>query len=437
MIVEVWTAAQVKALRVSALRETQEQFARRIGWQPSTVRKWERASTDRPISGDRAAALDEALARLNTAQLQRFTAALALDRTAPVVHSGEAVGHTSTMEEDDVRRRELGRLAAVAAAALPVWEHGIQPRIGREDVRRLTVLVDELLATDQRVGGGTLVDTATDMLHRTMALLETCTFDEQTGRNFLSAAGNLAVAAGWLAYDADRQELARRCYADALSLGSAADDTDLTVHACLNIALQAVAAARKGHGSPSYALTMIGRARSLVSGHPPSRLHALIAAREAGAYALIGDHFGFARAISTAWREMDAAGHLEPLAGCPTWLHFVAPVEIRGHEALALSDIGHHSRAIELFELACGEHASPRNTANNRAWTAAARARTGDITGALDEGLQVLTQLEQSVASPRTLRALAPVYTAARNSPQGEEFGARYSTLAAMKVIAL
>lgn len=429
MIVEIWTAAQVKALRVSALRETQEQFARRIGWQPRTVRKWERAGDDRPMRADRAAALDEALKRLNPEQLQRFTAALTLDHTASVVHSGEAATRTSTTEEDDVRRRELGKLAAVAAAALPVWEHGFQPRIGTEDVRRLTVLADELLATDQRIGGGTLVDTATDMLHRTMALLETCTFDEQTGRHFLSAAGNLAVAAGWLAYDADRQELARRCYADALSLGSAADDEDLVVHACLSTALQATAMARRGRGSPSYVLTMVGRAKSLVRGRPPGRVHALIAAREAGAYGLMDDRSGFDRAMSTAWREMEAAEHFEPITECPTWLRFVTPAEIRGHEARGLSEIGHQRRAIELFELACGEHAGPRNTVNIRAWTAAARVRAGDVTGALHEGLEVLTHLEQSVTSPRTMRTLEPVVAATRDTSAGEGFRARYRAL--------
>ncbi|MFC3966484.1 helix-turn-helix domain-containing protein [Nocardia jiangsuensis] len=42
MIVERWTAVEVRALRVSALRDTQEQFAVRIGWKVPTVRKWER-----------------------------------------------------------------------------------------------------------------------------------------------------------------------------------------------------------------------------------------------------------------------------------------------------------------------------------------------------------------------------------------------------------
>lgn len=39
VIVEVWTRAEVRALRDAALRMTQEQFAEQIGWAVATVRK--------------------------------------------------------------------------------------------------------------------------------------------------------------------------------------------------------------------------------------------------------------------------------------------------------------------------------------------------------------------------------------------------------------
>lgn len=79
MIVSTWTGAEVRALRTVALRLTQEQFAERLGFQPPTIRKWERATHERPVRGDLAAALDVELSRLTDEQRDRFTVAVAPD----------------------------------------------------------------------------------------------------------------------------------------------------------------------------------------------------------------------------------------------------------------------------------------------------------------------------------------------------------------------
>ncbi len=49
MIVSKWTKVEVKALRSAALRLTQELLAERTGFRVATIRKWERATTDRPV----------------------------------------------------------------------------------------------------------------------------------------------------------------------------------------------------------------------------------------------------------------------------------------------------------------------------------------------------------------------------------------------------
>lgn len=266
-------------------------------------------------------------------------------------------------------------------------------------------------------------------LERAFDLLNTSSYDDATGRAFLAATGKLAVQTGWLAFDADRHVLARRCYSDALSLASASDDSDLTARACLCAGLQAITLARTGQGSPSYALTLIGRARDLMRGRPPSRIHAIIAAREAGVYALLGDAHGFGRATATAWRELDAALNFEPLEECPQWLRFVTPSEVHAHEARAHSDIGNPARALALYEVACAEFAQPRNAVNARALLAATRVAVGDAHGALDEAAPVLAELEGGVVSARTVKALAPVRAAARELPAGADFAERFDAL--------
>ncbi|MFC3966485.1 hypothetical protein [Nocardia jiangsuensis] len=328
-----------------------------------------------------------------------------------------------------MRRRDFGKFAAFMAAGLPAWNQPGVTRIGAEDVQRLVRAAAELEAADQQVGGAPLVDTAVAGLDRALALLSTGAYSDATGRALMSATGELAVQAGFLAYDANRHDLARRCYSDSFALASAADDAGLTVHACLNAANQAIALARQNRGSPSYALTLVSRASDLVRGQAPGRVHALVAARQAQAYGVAGDRLGFGRAIATAWRELDAAVNFEPVDDCPQWLRFVNAAELHQHEARGFGDIGDTAQALARYDLTCAEAASPRNAANARAWRAATRAENGDTRGALEDGVEVLGLLEASVASPRTREVLGPVRAVARDASGGDEFAIRFDAL--------
>ncbi|MBF6090760.1 helix-turn-helix domain-containing protein [Nocardia cyriacigeorgica] len=426
MIVEVWTRVEVRALRDAALRMTQEQFAEQIGWSVATVRKWERATESRPVRGQRAADLDSWLAKLSPEQMRRFALAASAPRAAAQRHSPSG----GVEDEADVNRREFSKAAALTVATLPQWNPS---RIGMADVDRLNAFTEELEAAQQRVGGAGLLPTAIDTLERARELLHTGVFDEATGRAWMSAVGELAVQTGWLAYDSSRMRLARRCYSDALSLASTADDDQLAVHACMNAALQTVTLARTGHASPTYALALTHRARDLVRRLPAGRIHALIAAREAASYATAGDRRGAEGAMSVAWREMDNAVDHEPLDQCASWLRFVDHSEIRGHEARACTDLGQHSRALILCEIAAGEPASPSNAVHGAAWLSAALARTGDARTAVEAGMPVLGALDEWLASPRAFNVLEPVRTVADTVPEGEEFRVRFDALKSSK----
>ncbi len=220
--------------------------------------------------------------------------------------------------------------------------------------------------------------------------------------------------------------VARRCYADALSLASEAGDEDLIVHTCLNAANQSIDLARRGQGSPHYALKLIDRARTLAGGRPPGRIHALIAGREAQARGLLGDRIGFGRAVSTAWREVEHAISFESLEECPPWLWFVTPAEIRGHEARGYGEIGELRKSIELLAAKSSEKRSTRNAVSDRAHAAVAHVRMGDVQTALTMGTGVLSELEK-VTSGRTLRVLEPIR--AVDHPAAEEFRDRFTAL--------
>lgn len=436
MIVSRWTRVEVRALRTAALRLTQEEFAERTGYQLPTIRKWHRKTWDRPVRGRSAEVLDTILSGLDGDQLARFEAEIAAE-TGSNRHGGEegtqwpsgGFGLYEWEVDGDMRRREFARVATVAGVAVTTgaWEFG--ERIGQADVRRLRAGVDHLGAQDQQLGGGTLVRLAVEQLARAKHGLDTATYETASGTAFAAATGNLAVLTGWLAYDSGLHPLACRCYADALALGTEADDKDLIVHVCLTAANQPLTLARIGAGSPYYALQLVDRARTLMHGRPPGRIHALIAVREAQARGLLGDRAGFGRAIATAWRELDHALDYEPIEECPQWLRFVNHSEIRGHEARGWGDIGEWQRTATLLDTAIREESAPRNAACLRAGAAAAQARLGDIRTALDMGLAVLDDLE-TIASARPLRALAPVRSRADDA-SGAEFRHRFDTLSA------
>ncbi|WP_067708182.1 helix-turn-helix domain-containing protein [Nocardia yamanashiensis] len=447
MIVSRWTGTEVRALRTAALRLTQEEFADVAGYVPATIRKWERATTHRPIVGKSAQVLDTILTRLETPQLERFTSALTPpDGRQPQAQPATTHGHAAFDDGshtafglyswevgDAVKRREFGKLAAVGATAAFLGTGG--EHVGMSDVRRLLQGVAALEQEDQRIGGGALVDFAVEQLAKAKHRLDICAYDTPTGNAFTSAVGELAVQTGWLAYDSARHPLARRCYADALALGTEADDRDLIAHACLSAATQLISLSRIGSGSPYHALKLIDRSRDLMRGRPPGRIHALVAVRDAQAYAMLADRPAFERAIATAWRELDYATTYEALADCPQWLRFVTRLEIVGHEARGWADLGEFDRSVALFEGATGGDGGARNDANLRAWSAATRARMGDLHGALGEALPVVVDLAE-VSSARTLRVLEPVRVATTHLAVADDFGRQFDLLSRKAITA-
>ncbi|WP_157172256.1 hypothetical protein [Nocardia pneumoniae] len=439
----------VRALRREALRVSQPKFAEMTGFSEAVIGKWERRGATITLAGEFAAGMDTVLGRLDEPQLARFQAALAESGCSvgsgvesanrPIIAvegSGDLrVPDAAVQEvEHDVKRREFGKLATAGAVAIFLSES--RGRIGMGDVQRLLAGVDALDQEDQRTGGAQLVDAAVEKLAHAKNWLETGAFDPPIGNAFTSATGQLAVLAGWLAYDADRHQLARRCFADAMALATEADDSDLIAHSCLYAALQSCSLTRADlGGSPYKALQLANRARDLMRGRPPGRIHALIAVREAQAYGLLGDRIAFGRAIATAWRELDQAMQLEPLEEVPQWLRFVTYSEIADHEARGYADMGDLRRSVELYATAVDRPAGMRNATIVRAWSAATRARLGDVSGALEHGYPALTN-PSAMASTRILRRLEPVRTAVDGLAAGTDFRDLYDSLAQKAITA-
>lgn len=455
MIIQTWTGAHVRALS-AALRWTQEHFADRTGIPIATVKKWHRLRAKITLRASSAADMDTLLKTLDEEQLERFRTALAkyfMAAEGPIIAStGDAETREIPVEvwedEDDVNRRQLATTVggvSLAAAGYPIFRRLPNTQVGASDVADLMAVVDRFVHQDQQIGGNTLVEAAQRQLAQAKWMLETCEFSDDVAARFTSAVGNMAVRAGWLAYDADHQNVARQSYSEAIALATIAHDDELTIHACVNSAMQAIHLSRRlstdGRplGSARHALRLLSRARDLTHGVPPGRIHSLIGMREAIAYAALGDESGFRRAIAGAEREMDQAAEYEPITQCPTWLRFMSHTEVTFHEAIGLtylalsdphrSDHTKLSAAVNLSALVTQQQDSPRNAVASRAGYASNLALVGDTAGALEQANLVLTQLEGPISSTRVLRSLHPVRMLPDKTSNFDDFSCRFDDL--------
>jgi transcriptional regulator with XRE-family HTH domain len=335
---------------------------------------------------------------------------------------------SDSQENDDRMDRRTFTTGLLAAIGFGAGLDRVQvpERVDLAHVRFLQAGADRLRQRDQQIGGATLVRDGLRQYHRSRRMLEESDFAESVGRSLVSASGQLAYRVGWLAYDAGDQRLARDLYAQALLLAQEADDAALSIMALQGMTLQSVFLARRDErpGVARQAIRTAVRASELARHERTPRLHALLASREAIAYAANGDEGAYRSAISRAYRELDAGASIED----PTWLQFVIPAELRVAEAKGRIYLGDPAGAVRLYEESLAEtDLSPRNRLNYRAQKAAALALSGDHGAAVREGLAILPELEEQVASPRTLSELQPVRDAAAHIGN-DEFCNRWDT---------
>jgi hypothetical protein len=350
---------------------------------------------------------------------------------APIPATYSAV-EQSVDEDDAMDRRNFLRNAGVAVAAavtIPAVSYGgrlVPSRVDPSHLRSIRAAVDALYKQDQLIGGATLANAALAQYYDARQMLDQADYKENVGRELMSIAGELAVCVGWLSYDAGDQRKARELYSEAFLLADQASDTKLAIQAVEKMALQSAYIAHRGQhrGAAREAIRLGGRGVDLARLEQSSRLHALLGGRQALASAVTGDVQEFRASITRAWREIDRAG---PVENEETWLQFVNPSEIAVHEAKGYRYLGEPEKAANLYQksLQDDRSLSPRNRLNYRAQLASALATLGDAASATQEGLAVLTELENDVASPRTLAELISVRKLA-DREQHDEFCIRY-----------
>ncbi|KWX02639.1 hypothetical protein TH66_12875 [Carbonactinospora thermoautotrophica] len=312
--------------------------------------------------------------------------------------------------ERDVKRREFLELPAVLAGTrLESWDlDPVQDRISAAQVRMVRDQVAALHTLDFQFGGDRLHETAGLLLARVQRWLNDCTYGPAMERQLYAVMAEVAAAAGWFAYDAGLQAEARRYYNEGLRAAVLAEDRALQARVCQHMAQQA-----RFLGRPREALGLAKRALRLTEGRARKRLIALVAVREALAWAKLGDTSASRRALDRARETLDEAKRDRP----PAWLAYMNVAEVAGMAAVAEIDLGNFPRAAELTREALDAYGNdyPRNTLFYTVQLAECYQRMGDLDEACRVGHDALVRLPEvtSTRSRTKLRAFRDTITRA------------------------
>lgn len=430
-LVRVDLAAVVAVFRAAA-GLSQYELADITGWSQSTLSLFETGQRD-TLYDVRALlrfadAVDMPREALLPLMLGRSDVALPDAWLAEVRLADVPLADGSALEETgvDIGRRGFGGIAAGTAAAVMLPEISVPTRVTASHVSYLQTCADSLWKRDQAVGGAALLRQAVRQWQHARRMMDEADYSESVGRGLLKVTGNLAVCAGFLAFDAGHVPLSRRLYAEAQLLTDGAGDPILAVHVLEKLSMLASYTARTSlkAGPAREGLRLARQAAEAGRYETLPQLQALIALRHANAASLLGDKHTFRQAVARARREIDRG----PETDSPEWIRFVDDDEVTGQEAMGHLNLGDPARAEDLYRSVLVGDLSPRSRTCKQALLAGALARSGDASGALNEGMATLAALEGGVTSVRALNELRPVRDSAEKARE-EEFCVRFDAV--------
>ncbi|MFI0260086.1 tetratricopeptide repeat protein [Streptomyces sp. NPDC017056] len=252
-----------------------------------------------------------------------------------------------TGKEGDVLRRAFitgGPAAALGLTALaPSTPQAAAPRVlgargraGESEAAAVEEAVRRIRVLDDRHGGEGLYRRAAKPLRAAYELLDAGVHRRSVSDRLHAGAGELAISVGWLAHDSGRFGDARSHYAEALATARVAGDAALEAHAFCNTAFLARDANR-----PREAVRAAQAAQQAAKKSGSPRLLSLLALREAGGWAGLGERRNCERALLRAQR-LFAEG---PGDRDPEWMSFYGEAELAGLEAQCWSALGEQERA--------------------------------------------------------------------------------------------
>jgi hypothetical protein len=298
---------------------------------------------------------------------------------------------------------DLDRLAALWPQADPTGTR----RIGAADVEAIEQTTTVFVRQDFATGSAMVREAAVAHLHATLPLLRAEVSSELRPRLFLAIA-RLATQAGWMSFDVNQHDAARRLWLITLNVTRAAGhplSADQTVFVLYNMAIQAVRLDR-----PDEALRLVHLGHAAATGP-----HSVSAATtsclthiQAEAHAVRGDSAALNRALGQAgehFAAIEAATHA-PWATC-LGLDEARLAAYQGHAHYTFALTGRDPlaarRAVPLLRQAVDGLGSgyARSRAQYLVDLAGAHALAGDLDTAVSVGHQAI----DAVTALHSLRA--------------------------------
>ncbi|MEU2023036.1 tetratricopeptide repeat protein [Streptomyces sp. NPDC016469] len=370
------------------------------------------------------------------ASVRGRAAGSAVDAPPPTAPPPEPGGDD---EESDVLRRvfmtsgtttvaavSLGLGLGGPAAALP-----LQRRVGDTEVSAVERAVRQIRVLDDRHGGDWLYRRASQPLRTAYALLDAGTVNRRSTADRLhSGAGELAISVGWLAHDSGRFEDARSHYAEALATARLAGDPALEAHAFCNVSFLA-----RDTGRPREAVRAAEAGQRAAEPLGSPRLRALLALREAGGRAGLGDRAGCERALGRAHSAFARGAS----GADPEWMSFFREAELEMLEAQCWAALGDWSRAAGHAERAVRlqDPHFTRNLALYRAeltWDLARGGRPEEAASAGHEVLDLLDHVQSSRIRAILADAVGALGPRTGAPPAVRDFLDRYESVPARPV---
>lgn len=227
---------------------------------------------------------------------------------------------------------------AEAAPAMPA-QTGDQMRSDRADAVAATVRETSahIVAIDTRFGARDMVDAAA---HAAAHAHRTAMTRHNGDRDVLAAVAEAQQIAGWIAFDAERQDLSRRMSLEALLSARTAGDRSMEHFVLGQLAMQDVHLHQPAEAAQISDTVLADAGQGSV--------RTLFTLRAARAAAQLGEHTRAHDLINTT-RSLYLNG---PRTGDPTWAWWLDDPEIDWHHAMICADTGAWGKAAEHFAAA-------------------------------------------------------------------------------------
>ena len=229
-------------------------------------------------------------------------------------------------------------VSPVAPVHIPAFEFG-----NADYLQSVQDHIREIVALDNVFGGADLVRLSARFFRTLHNQLGAGAYDQKLERDLHAAAGELAEVVGWLAYDAEDHDLARRMNQESLYFTRLCGDKTTELLTVQNSSMHAAS-----QGRPMEALQL---ARSVLEGdyQLSPRLRGLFLMRKARALAQCKDESAVELFPQIRSLFLDGVSDADP-----AWAWWVDERELLWHEAMAQRDLGMPQAVIQFERSALG-----------------------------------------------------------------------------------